>query len=505
MNAALIEAVDPEVRRAWAAAEHPRWRDPASRADALERVSLALKKESSAILDQASRETGLTRDELTPELARMVRALRLFADLVREGSWVRAAIDGPCKDPAAAIGPNHDLRRMLVPLGRVVGVFGASNFPLAYGVCGGDTASAWAAGCAVVVKEHPAHPKTGSLIVTIARGAFEEAGLPRDLLGYVRDDETAGFHVARALVSHELVCAIGFTGSRGSGLAIETIARERDVPIPVFAEMSSTNPVFITRGAIEARGPEIGRMIVSSVLARYGQQCTCPGLIFPEIGVDHEPLLGEIRRGIAAQPARRMLSTRVREGYAKQASTVGSFVPEVELLAMGGEGAGSDEAPALAYLTDWDSVRSVKFLSDEMFGPGMVIAPIDFAHPSAIEDVLATIGNHLTASLFHVEQDLDRAHIRGLCERLAGIAGRVIFNGVPTGVRVAGAMVHGGPFPATNRPESTAAGPLAIERWCRPVCWQNCPDVLLPPELRDGNPRGIVRVLNGVREAAGGA
>ncbi|MBK9188257.1 MAG: aldehyde dehydrogenase family protein [Phycisphaerales bacterium] len=504
MNAALIEAVDPEVRRAWAAAEHPRWRDPASRADAMERVSLALKKESSEIMTQASRETGLTHDELKPELERMVRALRLFAELVREGSWVRAAIDRPCKDPAAAIGPNHDLRRMLVPLGRVVGVFGASNFPLAYGVCGGDTASAWGAGCAVVVKEHPAHPKTGSLIVTIARGAFEEAGLPRDLLGYVLDDETAGFHVARALVSHELVCAIGFTGSHGGGLAIETIARERAVPIPVFAEMSSTNPVFITRGAIEARGPEIGRMIASSVLARFGQQCTCPGLIIPEIGVDHEPLLGEIRRGIAAQPARRMLSTRVREGYTKQASLVGSF-PDVALLALGGKGTGPNEAPALAYVTDWDSVRGVKFLSEEMFGPGMVIAPLDLACEGAVDDVLATIGNHLTASLFHVEQDLERAHIRGLCERLAGIAGRVIFNGVPTGVRVAGAMVHGGPFPATNRPESTAAGPLAIERWCRPVCWQNCPDALLPPELCDGNPRGIARVVGGVREAARGA
>jgi len=504
MNAAQIEAVDLEVRKAWTAAEHPAWRDPLGRAGAIESVAHALKRSADEIIDTASKETALTRDELKPELSRMVRAMRLFADLIREGSWVRAAINRPARDPASAIGPNHDLRRMFVPIGRVVGVFGASNFPLAYGVCGGDTASAWGAGCAVVVKEHPAHRRTGVLIAKFARAGLDAAGVPRELLGYLHDDDSGGFHVAQGLVSHELVCAIGFTGSRAGGLAIEEVARSRAVPIPVFAEMSSTNPVFITRAAIRERGAEIGRMLASSILARYGQQCTCPGLIFPDEGADLGELLNALRGGIEASPARTMLSPRVRDGYLGQASTVVSFQPEVGLLAKGGESTQPNAAPALLYTTDWDSIRSVKFLSDEMFGPGAVLAPVDLSDLGRVDEVLDRIGNHLTASLFHAEQDLEHAHIRGLCERLAGVAGRVIFNGVPTGVRVAEAMVHGGPFPATNRPESTAAGAMAIERWCRPVCWQNCPQALLPPELRDDNPRGISRVVDGVHEPVRG-
>lgn len=425
----------------------------------------------------------------------MTRTFRLFAERVADGSWRRAVHSQPEADPAKAIGPNHDVRSILVPRRGVAIVFGASNFPLAYGVCGGDTASALAAGLPVVVKEHPGHRETGRLIARIAREALEKAGFSPDLLGYAREGESEGdFEVARALVTHDLAAAVGFTGSFAGGMAIEKLARGREGgPIPVFAEMGSTNPVFVTRAALESRGEAIAKEIGASLLARYGQQCTCPGLILIESDV-LMPTLAREREGkadpaadafertlagiVKAAPTRRMLTPRVREGYITQTNKITRYMPEVEVLAMGAMKDPAIDAPAMLFRIDIDELRTLRYLSEEAFGPASVVSRFTRARGDMIEDLFNTIQGHLVACVYAEPDELrDEASLaRALLERLMDVAGRVVVNGVPTGVRVCDAMVHSGPFPACNAPETTAVGPRAIERWCRPVCLQNWPE-----------------------------
>lgn len=498
------------VERAHESAADPRWRSATQRSQALGKIAEAMQSQELGIVTTASRETGLTPEELSPEFFRMTRTFRLFADRVADGSWRRAAASPREADPAQAIGPNHDLRSMLVPRRGVAIVFGASNFPLAYGVCGGDTASALAAGLPVVVKEHPGHRETGRMIAAIAREALTRAGFSPDLLGYAREAEDEGdFEVAKALVTHELAAAVGFTGSFGGGMAIETLARSRPKeiggPIPVFAEMGSTNPVFITRAALESRGEAIAREIGASLLARYGQQCTCPGLILieseilmPTLAREQEGKVDSVADAfertlaelVKAAPARRMLTPRVREGYIKQTNKIAGYMPEVELLAMGAmvapEKSGDRDAPAMLLRTDIDELRTLRFLSEEAFGPCSVVARFSSSRTDMLEDLFTTIQGHLVACVYAEPVELrDAASLaRALMERLMDVAGRVVVNGVPTGVRVCDAMVHSGPFPACNAPETTAVGPRAIERWCRPVCLQNWPEEALPQDLR---------------------
>lgn len=499
------------VDLAWEAASDPQWRQGNPRAVALGTIADALQAQELGIIESAGNESGLTPEELAPEFARMVRTLRLFAERVAEGSWSRAVHSPPEADPSRAIGPNHDVRSILVPRRGVAIVFGASNFPLAYGVCGGDTASALAAGLPVVVKEHAGHRETGRLIAGIAREALKQAGFSPDLLGYAREAEDEDDHdVARALVTHERAAAVGFTGSFGGGMAIEKLARERPAeiggPIPVFAEMGSTNPVFVTRGALEERGEAIAREIGASLLARYGQQCTCPGLILIESDVlmptlareqdtktdpvadpHADPHADAFERVLAelvkAAPPRRMLTPRVREGYVKQTNTIAGYMPEVEVLAMSGIDAprGIDPAlyaPAMLLRTDIDELRTLRFLSEEAFGPCSVVARFTRSRADMIDDLFGTIQGHLVACVYASDAELHDASSfpRALLTRLMDVAGRVVVNGVPTGVRVCDAMVHSGPFPACNAPETTAVGPRAIERWCRPVCLQNWPE-----------------------------
>lgn len=499
------------VDRGWERVSGPdrRWRHGTHRAAALRTIAEALEAQESGLLWCASEETSLSREELAPELARMTRTFRLFAERLAEGSWNRAVHSPRQADPSHAIGPNHDVRSILVPRRGVAIVFGASNFPLAYGVCGGDTASALAAGLPVVVKEHPGHRRTGRMIAALACEALTRAGFSPDLLGYAREaDDEAGaegdFAVARALVTHERAAAVGFTGSFAGGMAIEKLARERPKemggPIPVFAEMGSTNPVFVTRAALEARGEAIAREIGASLLARYGQQCTCPGLIlieseilmptrareqegtFDAVADAFERVLAEM---VKAASARRMLTPRVREGYITQTNRIAGYMPQVEVLAMGPVDSPppptmdpSYYAPAMLLRTDLDELRTRGFLSDEAFGPCSVVARFSRSRADMLEDLFNTIQGHLVACVYAPHEELGDATSfpRALLERLMDVAGRVVVNGVPTGVRVCDAMVHSGPFPACNAPQTTAVGPRAIERWCRPVCLQNWPE-----------------------------
>lgn len=288
-------------------------RDHGGRADMLEAIAAALEDRCDAIIAQAHAETALHPDELRPEFARMTGTLRLFAAALREPGWAR-----PVLEPASeqSVGPGHALTKRLLPLGPVA-VFGASNFPLAYGVCGGDTASALAAGCPVVVKEHPAHPRTGRLIASVMRQVLAGLGYGPAALGYIHNEDPRDLAVASALVTHPAIRAVGFTGSLGGGFAVEKLARERLAPIPAFCEMGSTNPVIVTTAAAAGRGAEIGELLAASILSRHGQQCTCPGIMVVPMPAG-QALVDALAGRMAAAPERAMLATWVRDAYVKR-------------------------------------------------------------------------------------------------------------------------------------------------------------------------------------------
>jgi 2,5-dioxopentanoate dehydrogenase len=455
---------------------------PGRPAMVLNAIREALEARKDELLAAASAETALTVAELGPEFARIVGTLGYFAKVSQGHGWMRPVVDLKAD---VAIGPGHDVRRTLVPLGDVVGVLGASNFPLAYGVLGGDTASAIAAGCAVVVKEHPAHPALGAMLASIARTAVHAAGAPADVLGYLPNPDPQDRAVVTALVQHEAIAAIGFTGSTTAGLAIDRLARERaSGPIPTFCEMGSVNPLIVTASALAARGDAIAQAVADSVLLRFGQQCTRPGLIFVESCDAAESLLRALADRVRVTPGREMLAPWVRDSFDRRVEQLAA-VPGVRVAARGEAGPGARGAGAVLFETNADVLASSHTVRDEIFGPAtMVVRSPVLQGPASIDAYFPTGVRSLTWTLTHEATDLNAAWMPELVARMTRRAGRVVFNGVPTGVRVCDAMVHGGPFPATNRPDSTAVGVMAMERWCRPVCYQNAPGRILPPALR---------------------
>jgi NADP-dependent aldehyde dehydrogenase len=471
-------------------------------ADVLDKIATALDAQRDEVLAVSSEETALTVEELSPEFARMTGTLRMFAALVREGSWVRAAVNKHRENPAESIGPNHDVRSMLLPLGPVA-VFGASNFPLAYGVCGGDTASALAAGCPVVVKEHPAHPRTGRLIFEIAckgiaKSEIQRFTQPSSVLNYVRNENPQDLSVATDLVQQLEIRAVGFTGSRRGGMALVQLANEReDYPVPVFAEMGSANPAYVTLGAAARRPVEIADQLADSILARFGQQCTKPGLIFVRDIDSSGPLAQRLAERFRAAQGRDMLAPWIADAYRRRVQEC-IDTRSAEVVARGGDRPGPRGATPMLLRTYWDDWFQHETLQEEVFGPAAILVGCGQAEE---ENGFfgATFQGHLACSWFAEpnESALVQRALRSHKEMFPG-PGRIAFNSVPTGVRVAHAMVHGGPFPSTNRPDTTAVGPFAIERWCRPVCFQNCPNELLPPELQDGNPLNIWRYVDGL-------
>ncbi len=330
-------------------------------------------------------------------------------------------------------------------------------------------------------------PHAGPLIAETARAALAEHGVP-DILCHAPDDEAGDFAVARTLVTHPDICAVGFTGSRSAGLAIEAMARARPRPIPVFAEMSGVNPVLVTARALEERAEEIGTALAASLLMRHGQQCTCTGVLLldgpPAL---HAPLLDVLAELVRAHRPRRMLSPRVERSYRESIARVEKLSPDVQILARGREEGRA--TGAILFSTTPKAMLAHETLREELFGPAMLVLPVDSSTPRGVADLstlLAALGGQLTASIFlgssqaHTPDDT----LRCLIDAMAAIAGRIIINRVPTGVRVAPAMVHGGPFPATNRPDTTAVGAASLERWCRPLCLQNWPRTL-PAPLQD--------------------
>ena len=461
---------------------------PELRAVFLETIATEIMGLGDALLERAHQETGLPLERLSGERGRTVGQLRLFADLLREGSWCDARIDTALPERAPV--PRPDLRRVLVPIGPVV-VFGASNFPLAFSGAGGDTASARAAGCPVVVKNHPAHPGTGELVAGAVASAVRLCGLPPGVFSFLQGSTHA---LGTALVRHSGVRAVGFTGSHRAGRALMDAAHSRPEPVPVFAEMSSLNPVFLLPGALLERTAQIAEGLKNSLTMGVGQFCTKPGLTFLLSGGATETFKEAFATALRASSPGTLLHPGIRDAYAT--SVEGSQkLTGVSLLAQSDKEADptrTQATPAM-FLTNAETFRANPSLSAEIFGPaGLLVEAADFAE---MLELASGLEGQLTATIHAADSDLPQMEVlTGVLERKAG---RLLLNGFPTGVEVSPAMQHGGPYPATSDSRFTSVGTAAILRWVRPVCYQNLPDTALPPELQNNNPLNLMRLVNG--------
>ena len=439
------------------------------------------------LVDRAEQETALPKPRLQSETGRTSGQLRLFAKVVEEGSWVMARID---RADAASKPPKPDLRSMLHALGPVV-VFGASNFPLAFSVAGGDTASALAAGNPVIVKAHPAHPGTSELVGQLVRESVRECGLPEGVFSLLLD---SGTEVGAALVRHPLVKAVGFTGSHKAGRAIMDLAAARHEPIPVFAEMGSTNPVFILPGALRENGESISTGMYKSFTLGAGQFCTKPGIVFVPENDDAATFVDRLKKSVLDSGPFNMLTPGIRATY-QSATTRRKTEAGVKALA-GRPAVGSDQelgVGAALFEADVESFLRNPELAAEVFGPTTLV--VRHSTRAQVLELARNLSGHLTATIHGTEADLHE--FSDLIAILRDKVGRLVFNGFPTGVEVSHAMIHGGPYPATSDGRSTSVGSQAIFRFSRPVCYQGFPESTLPDELRDGNPLGIWRMVDG--------
>ncbi|MFG2877975.1 aldehyde dehydrogenase (NADP(+)) [Streptomyces sp. NPDC048337] len=497
-----VEATPHEVDEAVRAAHAARGAlaDAAARAAFLRTAATLLDEAAAHVIEAADAETALGPGRLTGELARTTGQLRAFADAVDEGAYLDIRIDRA--DPSLSP-PRPELRRYKVPLG-VVAVYAASNFPLAFSVPGGDTASALAAGCPVVVKAHPDHPATSELCASLLRRAAVASGLPAEVVSVVH-----GFDAGLGLIRHPLVAAAGFTGSIRGGRALFDAAAARPVPIPFHGELGSLNPVVVTPAAAAERAEEIGTGLAGSVTLGVGQFCVKPGLVLVPEGADGDRLTGALTKALGETEPGVLLDHRMREnfvaGVRERAALPGVAAPVTP-------GSGGDHTVGAGYLTvpagllagnaenagntEGTDVHSYGVLLEECFGPVTVV--VRYADQREAAAVLDRLSGNLSATL-----QLSAAETEGapgpaseLISQVTGLAGRIVVNGWPTGVAVAPAQHHGGPYPAATS-HSTSVGGTAIERWLRPVAYQSVPDALLPAELREANPLGLPRRVTG--------
>ena len=481
--------IDAAARLAHRASEPYAALPPERRAEFLRAIGQQILALGDRLLDRVAAETALAPARLEGERARTVSQILLFADWIEEGSWVEARIDRALPDRRPQ--PRPDIRRMLVALGPVA-VFGASNFPLAFSVAGGDTVSALAAGCPVVVKAHPAHPGTGELSASAIRTAARETRMPEGVFSMVQ----GGAHeVGITLVTHPLIQAAAFTGSLRGGRTLFDAAALRPDPIPVYAEMGSSNPVFLLPGALDARGEAIAQGLAGSVTLGSGQFCTNPGLAFLIDSPAANAFLQTAGRLLGSAPAGTMVHAGIKAAYDEDIAQI-ARISGVAIAARSeapGSHAETQAHPALI-LTDAATYKSNPRLGGEIYGPATVAVRCN----SRLEllQLARSLHGHLTATIHGTERDL--AEHADLVAILRSKVGRIIFNGFPTGVEVCHAMHHGGPYPATTDSRSTSVGTAAISRFARPVCYQDFPDAALPDELRDSNPRGIWRLVDGV-------
>lgn len=485
---ATTAEVDAAVRAAHRAG--PALADRTARAALLRRAADLLDEAGPRVIAAADAETALGTGRLTGELARTTYQLRAFADSVTEGAFLDVRIDHP--DPALTP-PRPDLRRYKIPLGPVA-VYAASNFPLAFSVPGGDTASALAAGCPVVVKAHPDHPATSALCAGLLRQAAADTGLPEDVVTLVH-----GFQAGIDLIRHPLITAAGFTGSVRGGRALYDAAAARPHPIPFHGELGSLNPVVVTAAAAAERAEAIGTGLAGAVTLGVGQFCVKPGLVLVPEGAAGDRLVTALTAALADTGAGVLLDHRMRQAFV-DGVRARAELPGVQ--APVAPGAGGDHTVGAGFLTLPAALLSAEgphdLLLEECFGPVTVVARYrDAAEATAL---LARLPGNLTATLQLAAAECEGADPEGRGARLladvTALAGRVVVNGWPTGVAVAPAQHHGGPYPATTS-TATSVGATAVERWLRPVAYQNTPPALLPPELRDDNPLGLPRHVDG--------
>ena len=478
-----------DVATACAAAEAAfdayRATDNAARAAFLERIGEEILALGDDLIVTAMRESGLPRARLEGERGRTVGQLKLFAGVVRRGGWMGVRID-PAQPDRAPL-PRPDLRLRMIPLGPVA-VFGASNFPLAFSTAGGDTASALAAGCTVVVKGHPAHPATGAMVAGAIEAAVTACALPAGVFSHLVGP---GNDLGSALVQDPRIAAVGFTGSRAGGLALVKLAQARDVPIPVYAEMSSINPVVLLPEALKARGAALGTAFVGSLTMGAGQFCTNPGLVLAIEGEGLDAFVSAAATALPEAPAATMLTGGIHAAYEQGIAALASHAA-VNEISRGKVSEGVAQGQAAFFETTAAQFLQDKALGHEVFGASSLL--VRCKSEDELHAVLRAAEGQLTATLHMDAGDTDMAsRLIPLLERKAG---RILANGWPTGVEVAHAMVHGGPFPATSDGRTTSVGSLAIDRFLRPVSYQNLAPALLPAVLRDDT--DAPRLIDGV-------
>ncbi|GLW97998.1 aldehyde dehydrogenase (NADP(+)) [Microtetraspora sp. NBRC 16547] len=480
------EQVDQACRTAQATLRALDAAGPRGRAELLDAIAAELEAAGDALVAAADAETALGGPRLTGEVARSAGQFRLFARVLREGSFLDVRIDHA---DGSTTPPTPDLRRMNVPFG-VVAVFAASNFPLAFSVCGGDTASALAAGCPVVVKAHPLHPETSEIALAALRAGARKAGLPEEVVHLVHGQE-AGI----TLVNHPLVKAVGFTGSVPGGRYLHDVAKARPEPIPFYGELGSLNPLVITPGAAEARAAAIASGLAASATLGSGQFCTKPGLVLAPATEAGRALVEALAGHFTETGPQVLLGDGIRGGFLSGADARSSL-PGVTVAATGKPGDDRQvtarllTAPATLLADD----KAAELLLEECFGPLTVVLTYE-DEDELVATLSATPGN-LTATL-HSEPGEEELAAR-LVSVLRDRAGRLVFNGYPTGVAVAWAQQHGGPYPSATEPATTSVGTAAIFRFLRPVAYQDTPPALLPEALRDDNPLGVPRHVDGV-------
>ncbi|MBO3662093.1 aldehyde dehydrogenase (NADP(+)) [Microbacterium stercoris] len=475
MTDTTVDQVDAIARAAKDAFALVSKTDDTTRAAWLRGVADAIDADAAGLIELAAAETALPASpRLGGELARTTAQLRLFAKVIEEGSYLEATIDHP---DATATPPIPDLRRVLRPIGPVA-VFAASNFPFAFSVAGGDTASALAVGCPVVVKAHPGHPETSRRMAAVVAEALAAAGAPEGTFALIE-----GFEAGLALVDHPAIRAVGFTGSVRGGRALLDRAAARPEPIPFYGELGSLNPVVITPGADAARGGALAEGLAGSFQLGAGQFCTKPGVVLVPEGSAVESALP----GLLA-PQSRLLTEAISAGFSSGVDRV-SGVPGVEVVA--GDAAPDGTAPLVAATTAANLLEHADELLEEVFGPFTLL--VRYRDEAERDAVIAALPGNLTATVHHEESE----DVEGLVGTLEGLAGRVLFAGWPTGVAVSWAQHHGGPWPSTNA-NFTSVGATAVRRFQRPVAYQDAPASLLPAALREDNPLGIPRRVDGV-------
>jgi alpha-ketoglutaric semialdehyde dehydrogenase len=486
-NAASLADADKAMRLAGKAFVTYSLTDGKTKAAFLRSIAEEINALGDTLIHQAMAESGLPEARLQGERGRTTGQLNMYANLLEEGSWVDAVIDTAIPDRKPL--PRVDLRRMAVPVGPAV-VFGASNFPLAFSVAGGDTCSALAAGCPVVVKAHPAHPGTSALVGEAVKKAAEKHGLPNGVFSLLYDD---GYSIGEALVKHPKTKIVTFTGSLKGGMALVKMAQERDEPIPVFAEMGSTNPLILLPKALENRAEELASLAVA-ITNNAGQFCTQPGLL---LAIKSDALT-QFKKALATAIENVDSSTMLTPGICANFEKLSGGMLDSNKVTVVAKSDRLDANKANQGIAIVAEISAADFLADEqfkeeVFGPYSMLIVADDA--AQLEQVVDALHGQLTASVMAEKEELPQ--YKSITDKLAKLAGRVILNGPPTGVEVGNAMQHGGPYPSTSDSRFTSVGTGAIKRFVRPVCWQNWEHDLLPEELKDGNPLNIWRLVNG--------